>query len=77
MDRGPWPATVYGVARVGRYLVTKPPLDKIGCETACTPLTSNGVVTLLNLMNVSGPFHPTAGSFLAALPLSSPTWSSG
>ena len=77
MDRGPWPATVYGVARVGRYLVTKPPLDKIGCETACTPLTSNRVVTLLNLMNLAGPFHLTSGSFWATPPSSSPTWSSG
>ena len=25
MDRGPWPATVHGVARVGCNLVTKPP----------------------------------------------------
>ena len=25
MDKGPWPATVHGVARVGRNLVTKPP----------------------------------------------------
>ena len=25
MDRGAWQATVYGVSRVGHYLVTKPP----------------------------------------------------
>ena len=25
MDRGAWQATVHGVARVGHYLVTKPP----------------------------------------------------
>ena len=25
MDRGAWPATVHGVARVGHVLVTKPP----------------------------------------------------
>ena len=25
MDRGAWQATVYGVARVGHYLATKPP----------------------------------------------------
>ena len=29
MDRGAWPATVHGIARVGHYLATKPPPETV------------------------------------------------
>ena len=48
MDRGAWQATVYGVARVGHYLSTKPPPPPPP-RYGCSGVTEREVAVLCNI----------------------------
>ena len=56
-DRGAWQATVYGVARVGHYLATKPPLyhkiKKVKVAQSC-PILFNPIDYIYSPWNSPG-----------------------